>query len=347
MCATPSEEYGPGAPVTGCLWAAELLLPEYRHHPDRSSGNEWGSELTASTVLSMEQSRRTAGAVCACIEEQGYATGLVALAVLAEQCSPQRDNARLPAHPLLQSMRVTTEGLCRHRAVRNEFPFTDRVEGTLDPHIDTLRGVALGQRAGTGARNQATPAPRPRHGDVLFDIVRVKEWSDPREWRTSRVSWLARGGQWAYWGMNRSGRILLCRIAAACISHTEPERVSFTMKLGRHLGFSALLSDKSEPLDLCVAEILRDTGALPSGREGNRDGLSAMYLQFSHALASLCEADVLADVVWPAADRFPAVHENGEGPDGWMESRIRLAPAVIPTHPVEWAAPGRLEFLKT
>ena len=293
----------------------------------------------------MDQSRATASAVFECIEEQGYATGLVALAVLAELCSPQRGNGQLPAHPLLQSTRVTAEGLHRHAAVRNEFPFPDQANEVLGPHLDALRGVALEHQQGPVVRDRAVPTPRLRHGDVLFDIVRVKEWPDPRAWRASRVSWLIRGGQWAYWTMNRSGRILLCRIATACLSHAEPERVSFTMKLGWHLGFSSLLPSGSEPLEVSVAELIRDASVLPSGREAKTNNLSATYLEFSHALASLREAGVLADVAWPTARRFLAVHGTREIPDGWMESTVRLAAAVIPDPPAGQATPGKLEIM--
>lgn len=311
-----------------------------------SPGNEWGSELTTSAELSMEQSRRTAGAVCACIEEQGYASGLVALAVLAQLCPPQRDNASLPADPLLHSTRVTSEGLYRHRAIRNEFPLPDRVGEVLDPHIEALRRTALEQRTDPADRHRAAPTLRPRRGDTLFDIVRVKEWSDPGEWCSSKVSWLVRGGQWAYWGMNRSGRILLCRIAAACMSHAEPGRVSFTMRLGTYLGFSALLCDENDPLDLSVAQILRDMGGLPADHDGTQNGLAAIYARFGHALTSLREADALADAERPTASRLPARREDGGVPEGWLESRIRLVAPVIRPQPTENAVPAQIEVLK-
>jgi hypothetical protein len=301
-----------------------------------------------SAVLSMEQSRRTTAAVCACITDQDYATGLIALAILAELAESRSDDLQFPVHPLLQSVRVTAEGLYRHRAVREEFTASDRKSEHLQPFMDALRTLPFEVVAcADGNGDPAAPAPRPRHGDILLDIVRVKEWSNPGDWRSPRSSWLVRGGQWAYWNMNETGRVLLCRIAAASLSQPDPVSVVLTMKLGRALGFGAAYPAKGGMLELSVGEALDTVGELPISARSDGDWAQAACDGFVRVLASLEDTGVVSKVSWPSGSP-PFFGGNREkDPRAWLDAQFRFAPARIPLPPVGWRKSPRLEVIES
>lgn len=291
--------------------------------------------MNASALLSLEQSRHTAAAVIACLDKLDPATRLVALALLAELHSPFHGSGNDPVHPLLETVRVSGEAVGRYGAIRTLFPRAPQDSQQFTPHIEELRVAGFDILDFGDLDNQSTlPAPRPRQGDVLFDIVRVKEWGNPRDWTASSLSWLVRTGQWAYWSMNEISRVLLCRIAAASLSHGDPATASLTLKLGRQLGFASLLGSDGHSLDMTIGDTLAGVGELP--KESRRDGvwMGDLYSRFNAALFSLCNYGALNDVTWPTNYRFNGMNGNGPTPSDWMSARIKLkAPAVAMPRP--------------
>lgn len=284
----------------------------------------------SSILLGLEQSRHTVAAVMACIDKLDPPKRLMALALLAELHSPFHGDGSDPVHPLLETVRVSGEAVGRYSAIGTLFPRAPEESGQFTPHIEELRvaGFEVVDLGGSDDESMLL-APRPRHGDVLFDIVRVKEWGNARDWTASSLSWLVRGGQWAYWSMNETSRVLLCRIAAASISHRDPATTSLTLKLGRHLGFASLLTSDGHNLDTTIEDALAGIGELPAGL--HRDGAWAgkMYMRFNTALFSLCNFGAVNDVAWPTNYRFNGLNGNGQAPPGWMAGRIQLKAPVI------------------
>lgn len=296
-------------------------------------------QVNASALLSLEQGRHTVAAVMACLDKLDPTTRFVALGLLAELHSPFHGDGSDPAHPLLETVRVSSEAVGRHSAISALFPGPQddghRFTPHIEPHIEELRVVGFDIVDFDDPDSQSSlPAPRPRHGDMLFDIVRVKEWGNPRDWSASSLSWLVRAGQWAYWNMNEISRVLLCRTAAASISHRDPATASLTLKLGRQLGFASLLGSDGHYVDMTVEDTLAGVGELP--KESHRDGawMGDMYSRFNTALFSLCNHGALNDVTWPTNYRFNGLNGNGPTPSDWMTARIQLkAPAVAMRHP--------------
>lgn len=287
--------------------------------------------MNASALLSLEQSRHTVAAVIACLDKLDPSTRLMALALLAELHSPFHGDGSDPAHPLLETVRVSGEAVGRYSAIRSLFPRALDDMHQFTPHIEDLRVTGFDILDFDELDGESTlPAPRPRHGDVLFDIVRVKEWGNPRDWSASSLSWLVRTGQWAYWSMNETSRVLLCRIAAASISHRDPVTTSLTLKLGRQLGFASLLRNDGNVLDTTIEDTLAGIGELPA--KAHRDGawVGEMYAHFNTALFSLCNFGAVNDVAWPTNYRFNGLNGIGQAPSGWMTARIQLKALVIP-----------------
>lgn len=293
--------------------------------------------MNTGAALSMEQARRTAAAVHTCMENQGYATGLVALAILSELRQPSRGAA--PACPLLETVRIDADQIKAHRAV-NEY-FRDRPNPDLEigDHVERLRATPFELRwpCMPEWEPDAPPRARPRNGDQLLDIIRVKEWVDPRDWRETSVSWLVRGGQWAYWNMNAAGRSLLCRVANAGLRHADAGSVALTLKIGRYLGFEALARVDGQT-DCTVGEVLRSIGELARGEQRNAAWTRTASARFNAALASLFEAGALRDVAWPATYRLLRRQGGGMAGDEWLDSRIRVASPVGPaaSRPAGW-----------
>jgi hypothetical protein len=287
--------------------------------------------VNASALLSLEQSRHTVAAVIACLDKLDPPTRLMALALLAELHSPFHGDGSDPAHPLLETVRVSGEAVGRYSAIRTLFPQAVDDMHQFTTHIEDLRVAGFDIVDFDGLDNGSTlPAPRPRHGDVLFDIVRVKEWGNPSDWTASSLSWLVRTGQWAYWSMNETSRVLLCRIAAASISHRDPVTTSLTLKLGRQLGFASLLRTDGNVLDTTIEDTLSGIGELPPN--AHRDGawVGEMYVHFNTALFSLCNFGAVNDVAWPTNYRFNGLNGMGQAPSDWMKARIRLRAPVMP-----------------
>lgn len=288
--------------------------------------------MNASALLSLEQSRHTAAAVIACLDKLDPGTRFVALALLAELHSPFHGSGSDPAHPLLETVRVSGEAVGRYSAIRTLFPRPLEDNKQFTPHMEELRVTGFDIVDFGGLDNQSTlPAPRPRKGDVLFDIVRVKEWGNPRDWGASSLSWLVRTGQWAYWNMNEISRVLLCRIAAASLSHKDPVTASLTLKLGRQLGFASLLGNDGRSLSMTVGDTLAGAGELP--RETRRDGewMADIYARFNTALFSLCNYGALNDVTWPTNYRFSNTNGSGPTPSEWMAAQIQLKALAVTT----------------
>jgi hypothetical protein len=173
------------------------------------------------------------------------------------------------------------------------------------------------------------PTPRPRNGDMLFDIVRVKEWADRRNWNLSNMSWLVRAGQWGYWSLNEASRVLLCRIATASLTHRDPVTTSFTLKLGRQIGFMTLLSGDGDKTAATIGDILEEIGELPAPSLREKAWHGAMYKRFNLAVFSLCNMGAVNDVVWPTDYRFNDIGSNVATPDGWIGSRIELSAPIL------------------
>lgn len=292
--------------------------------------------MNSGAALSMEQARQTATAVFSCIERQDQATGLVALAILSELHHPSRRAA--PAYPLLETVRIDADQLKSHIAVRDYFSDYLNPDQEIGEHVERLRATPF-ELSWPGApewQNDAQPRARPRNADQLLDIIRVKEWTDPHDWRESTVSWLVRGGQWAYWNMNVAGRNLMCRVANAGLRHTDAQTVALTLKIGRYLGFQALGRDDGQ-IDCTVTDVLRSIGELARTEHRGETWTRTTSARFSTALASLLEADVLMDVAWPMTYRVLRKQGFGTDADGWLDSRICVASPVGPSsRPAGW-----------
>ena len=292
--------------------------------------------MNASAALSMKQARQTAAAVHSCIESQGYATGLVALAIFSELHQPSRSAA--PSYPLLETVRIDADQLKTHFAVNHHFRDHLNPDQEIGEHIERLRATPfdMGWPCTPEWETGAMPWARPRNADQLLDIIRVKEWTDPRDWRESSVSWLVRGGQWAYWNMNAAGRTLLCRVANAGLRHTDAQVVALTLKTGRYLGFQALARVDGQ-IDCSVGDVLRSIGELKRIEDRDATWTRTISARFSAALASLLEAGVLVDVAWPMTYRVLRKPGFGAAADGWLDSRISVAFAVGPSpRPAGW-----------
>jgi hypothetical protein len=258
-------------------------------------------------------------------------TRLVGLAMLAELHCPFHGNGTAPQHPLLETVRVTGEALGRYNAVRTLFPDPLRDADQFVPCAEELQDRLFDvAEFGNGEALTTLPIARPRNGDKLFDIVRVKEWDNPRNWHASSLSWLVRSGQWAYWSMNESGRILLCRIAAASLVHRELETAWLTLKLGRQLGFSLLLRGDERSLDTTIEDLLAEICELPMPSDRAAGWDSVMHRRFNMAAFSLCNLGALNDIAWPANYRFAGYAGDDHVPAGWISARIRFEAPVIP-----------------
>lgn len=287
--------------------------------------------MSASALLSLEQSRHTVAAVMACLDKLDPTTGLVALALLAELHSPFHGDGSDPGHPLLETVRVSGDALGRYGALRAQFPRPLEDKQQFTPHVEELRLASFDIMDFDDLDCDSTlPASRPRQGDVLFDIVRVKEWGNPRDWSASNLSWLVRSGQWAYWNMNETSRVLLCRIAAASISHRDPATASLTLKLGRQLGFASLLGYERRSLDTTIEDLLAEIGELPEKSRRDRTWGNEMYTRFNTALFSLSNLGAVNDVTWPTNYQFSGLNGNGQTPSDWMSARIKLKAPIIP-----------------
>lgn len=303
-------------------------------------------KLDASALLSLEQGRHTVGAVTCHLDNLDLRTRFVALALLAELHSPFHGDGTEPAHPLLETVRITGQALARYSALAELFPSQGENSRDFLPEMEELRRSTFEPTDGGGQDDPAMPAPRPRNGDILFDIVPVREWGDSRDWSRSSVSWLVRAGQWAYWSMNEASRILLCRIAAASLTHRDPVVSNLTLRLGRQIGFATLLDKGGAEAESTIEFILRNIGELPA--EGQRDSAwhARMYRQFNMALFSLSNLGAVNDVTWPTNYRFTGLEVNGGAPDDWITGRIRFKPPLMP-RPRATATPYRaIEQLK-
>ncbi len=292
--------------------------------------------MNAGAGLSMDQARQTVAAVFSCIERQDRATGLVALAIFSELHHPSRGAA--PAYPLLETVRIDAAQLKSHIAVRDYFRDHLNLDQNIGEHVEQLRATPfeLTWPCAPVWHDGALPRARPRNADQLLDIIRVKEWTDPRDWRESSVSWLVRGGQWAYWNMNVAGRTLLCRVANAGLRHTDAEILALTLKIGRYLGFQALARDNGQ-IDCTVADVLSSIGEIAPGEQRSETWTRQLSVRFSTALASLLETGVLMDVAWPMTYRVLRKQGFGTVADGWLDSRIHVAfPAGPPPRPAGW-----------
>ena len=287
--------------------------------------------MNASALLSLEQSRRTAAAVLGTLDKLETPTRFVALALLAELHSPFHGNGGDPAHPLLQSVRVSGDALGRHNAVRALFPRPLEDKFQFTRHIEELSLCEFDILDFDDLDGESTlPSLRPRNGDVLFDIVRVKEWENLHDWNAASVSWLVRAGQWAYWSMNEASRVLLCRIAAAGMTHRDQATAALTLKLGCRLGFASLLRNDGRPLDVTIEDVLAEIGDLPAKPQRHRAWASLMYMRFNTALFSLCNLGALKDVTWPTDYRFNGLRDDGGAPSDWMAARIKLKAPAMP-----------------
>jgi len=303
--------------------------------------------VNASALLSLEQSRHTVAAVLSCLEKLDPTTRLVALALLAELHSPFHGNGSDPIHPLLETVRISGDAVGRYSAIQAQFPGQLEDKQRFTQHIEELRVVGFDMVDFDDLDTESTlPAPRPRHGDVLFDIVRIKEWGNPRDWNASSLSWLVRSGQWAYWNMNEASRVLLCRIAAASMSHRDPVTASLTLKLGRQLGFESLLNSDTRPMDTTIEDTLAGIGELPARSFRDRAWLSDMYLRFNTALFSLSNLGAVNDVTWPADYRFNGLNGNGQAASDWMKAHIQLRAPIIPAPQTGKPAYSALHQLK-
>ncbi len=303
--------------------------------------------MNASALLSLEQSRHTVAAVMACLDKLDPTTRLVALALLAELHSPFHGDGNDPVHPLLETVRVSGEAVGRYGAIRAQFPRPQEDKRQFTPHIEELRVTGFDIVDFDDLDDESTlPASRPRHGDVLFDIVRIKEWGDPRDWSASSLSWLVRTGQWAYWNMNETSRVLLCRIAGASISHRDSATASLTLKLGRQIGFASLLGNDRRSLDTTIGELLTEIGELPANSRRDRTWANEMYARFNTALFSLCNFGAVNDVTWPTNYRFNGLNGNGHATADWMNARIKLRALVIPAPQAGKPAYSALHQLK-
>lgn len=287
--------------------------------------------MNASALLSLEQGRHTVAAVAGYLDTFPPATRLVALALLAELHSPLHGDGIDPAHPLLETVRVSGEALGRHGAMAALYPGRREDENRFAPCMEELRVASFDIQEFADQDDESTlPVPRPRNGDVLFDIVRVKEWGNPREWSMSSLSWLVRTGQWAYWNMSESSRVLLCRIAAASLTHRDLVTVSLTLKLGGQLGFASLLKSNRRELDISIKDVLADVGELPAVSARDRAWASGMHGRFNKALLSLCNHGAIDQVSWPVNYRFDGLNDDSQAPAGWMAAHIQLKPPVLP-----------------
>jgi hypothetical protein len=303
--------------------------------------------VNASALLSLEQSRHTVAAVMGCLDKLDPTTRLVALALLAELHSPFHGDGSNPVHPLLETVRVSGDAVGRYSAIRALFPRPLEDKHQFTPHIEELRVAGFDLVDFDDLDDESTlPAPRPRHGDVLFDVVRVKEWGNPRDWNASSLSWLVRSGQWAYWNMNEASRVLLCRISAASMSHRDPATASLTLKLGHRLGFESLLKNDMRPLDTTIEDTLAGIDELPAKPYRDRTWVSEMYMRFNTALFSLCNLGAVNDVTWPANYRFNGLNGNGQMLSDWMKARIQLKAPVIPAPQAGKPAYSALHQLK-
>lgn len=282
-----------------------------------------------------------------CLEKLDSTTRLVALALLAELHSPFHGDGSDPVHPLLETVRISGDAVGRYSAIQAVFPRSLEDKHQFTQHIEELRVAGFDLVDFDDLDTDSTlPAPRPRHGDVLFDVVRVKEWGNPRDWNASSLSWLVRSGQWAYWNMNEASRVLLCRIAAASMSHRDSATASLTLKLGHQLGFESLLRNETRPLDTTIEDTLADIGELPAEPHRDRTWVSEMYTRFNTALFSLSNLGAVNDVTWPANYRFNGSNGNGQMSTDWMKARIQLRAPVIPVPQSSKPAYSALHQLK-
>lgn len=303
--------------------------------------------MNASTLLSLEQARHTASAVLGCLEDMNEGARLVGLALLAELHAPFHGNGKFPDHPLLESVRVTGDSIGRYSALRTLFPDPLRDTDQFVSHIEELRNSIFDPSDHAIPGSECTlPTPRPRNGDRLFDIVRVKEWDNPQTWNASSLSWLVRTGQWAYWSMNESSRVLLCRIAAASLTHRELATTWLTLKLGRHLGFSLLLRGQDRPLDMTAADLLEDIGEWPAPQDRKGDWPANMHRRFNMALFSLCNLGALKNIIWPASYRFVNFDSDGGVPADWMSSMISFTAPAMPIREAGKASYQPIHHLK-
>lgn len=295
------------------------------------ANNKKVDAVNASTLLSLEQARYTAASVLGCLEKMDERCRLVGLALLAELHAPFHGNGAFPDHPLLESVRVSGESIGRYNAVRLLFADPTRDIDQFASHIEELRNTLFDPSDhAAGDRESTFPTHRPRNGDRLFDIVRVKEWDNPRNWNSSSYSWLVRAGQWGYWNMNEASRVMLCRIAAASLTHRDLGTSWLTLKLGRHLGFALLLRGESQPLDKTAEELLGDIGEWPASPQRTVDWAEAMHRRFNMALFSLCNLGALSDIAWPASYRFVSFPSDGGVPANWTTSTISFTAPAIP-----------------
>lgn len=309
----------------------KTVAPRGLPEPGPTPYNKKVEAVNASTLLSLEQARYTAASVLDCLERMDERARLVGLALLAEQHAPFHGNGSFPDHPLLESVRISGESVGRYNAVRSLFPDPTRDIEQFESHIEDLGNTNFDPCGDDAGNAELTfPAHRPQNGDRLFDIVRVKEWDNPQNWNSSGYSWLVRAGQWGYWNMSESSRVLLCRIAGASLTHRDLATCRLTLKLGRQLGFSLLLRGENRPLEMTAEQLLGDVGEWPEATERTTDWAGAMHRRFNMALFSLCNLGALRDIGWPASYRFVGVDGDGGVPANWTTSTISFKAPSIP-----------------
>jgi len=303
--------------------AIQYVLAQGKSEPGACRGTNWDRRYMDSARTRSAQSWWTADGVFECIAKLDRAVGLLALAIIAEMSRDNGLTGQGDIQPLLQSVRITAERLYRYRAIRQEFQATEVLAAAMQPYIDALQDIRFGAVAGSG-RGGSVARSSTRHscGDRLLNIVQINEWSDPQ--CSSAISWLARGGQWAYWTMDLTSQTLLCRIAAASLCHGDPAAVLLTMKLGRTFGFGVAYRN-GESLELSVAEALAAVGELPDRSPRAGETISVVSIRFRQALKALLDAGVIKDVTWH--DARAALFDDGNHVPlhPRLESRFRFS----------------------
>lgn len=283
----------------------------------------------------------TADTLWALVEQLSPFTADVALAVLAQLCTPETGSR--PQYPLLEPVRITADAILGYKGIQRWGAERADLRRRVATEIEHLRHLSFdveGWPVGSGNQGREHASWR---GDTLFDIVTVERGA---EGQSASISWSVRAGQWAYWWLNASGRVFVGRMARALLEldHRENRGAALlAKKIGQHV-LLRVGGTEQHRLILRVAALLADIGELPVEAARTKDWAGRTRDRLDDALLSLIESGLFADISWP--DGYGPTDEDRQRGwvERWLAARVAItiatpqAPAELSPPPEDWRA---------